>query len=188
MELDDLKKVWNEQVPATGPTEDRESIQRLISRSNRSIVRALRLELAIGGILLAFYFGAMLFLDRPFSSFHYKMIIPILALAIPVYYRLNRSSQALKSIDFGGDVRSTLGEFLRYYRQTLRIYRLGAYVAFGLLIVIFLTDEKFLSLSATVQYAVIGYILLVALVTGPFIRWMYGGNAEAIRKVLEESE
>lgn len=187
MELDDLKKTWSEQQPTTGG-DDRELVRQIIHRSHRGLRWNLWLEIALGIFTLVALVMMMVFFNERMSGFFYKLTIPLVLYAIPVYYRLYRSTQFLENMDFSGDVRSTLSQFLAYYTRTLRIYQWGAYAAIGVATVLLFTDPKFLTLGWDVKAKVLVYMVLVSILIAPLVKRFYSGKARAIREYLEEKE
>ena len=118
MELDDLKNAWKAQSdPRNGGAQ--EKIQNIIRRSNRGLDRMLVWEGGIGGGVLLIALLVYLIIPSSFTLFQVKLIVPVIIYAVPVFYRLVRSSRFLRQMDFSGDLRSTLSEFLKYYKKTL---------------------------------------------------------------------
>jgi len=187
MELDDLKKTWSEQQPTVGG-DDRELIRRIIHRSHRGLRWNLRWELGMGIFTLVALVLMMVFFNERMSGFFYKLTIPLVLYAIPVYYRLYRSAKFLENLDFSGDVRSTLTKFLAYYTRTLRIYQWGAYAAIGVATALLFADTKFIALSWAVKGKVLAYMALVSILIAPLVKKFYSGKARAIREYLEEKE
>lgn len=185
MELDDLKNVWKAQSdPINGGAQER--IRNIINRSNRGLDRMLLWEGSIGAIVVALTLVAYCLFPMEFTAFHVKLIVPLVVYAVPVLYRLFRSSRLLRQIDFSGDLRTTLSEFLKYYTTTLRYYQWGAYGLILLQLGLFWFDPTFLKLSLFSKVLVTGYMLFVLAMIGPFVRRMYGSKAKAIRAFLEE--
>lgn len=186
MELDDLKQAWKIPEKLKPEAEDRDAIIRIIHRSGKGIARMIVWEGAIAVVMFSFFAIVVIFFNDRISLFHYKLVVPIVLYAIPVYYRLYRSLQFLRNLDFSRDIRSTLKAFVGYYSTTLRFYRWGSYVALIFLLVIFLTDEKFLAIDWWIQAMVVGYLLLAMAVTGPFVKRMYGSKVRDIESYLKE--
>lgn len=186
MELDDLKNAWKAQSdPLNGGAQ--EKIRNIIRRSNRGLNRMLVWEVGIGATFLVITLVAYLLFPSRFTDLQLKLVVPIVIYAIPVFYRLMRSSRLLREMDFSGDLRSTLGEFLRYYTTTLRYYQWGTYGIILLQLVLFYTDPTFQLLSLFGKALVTVFMLLVMLIIGPFVRRFYGSKAKAIRAYLEET-
>jgi hypothetical protein len=185
MELDDLKTAWKTQPdPLNGGAQ--EKIRNIISRSNRGLDRMLLWEGSIGAIVVALTLVAYAVFPMEFTAFHVKLIVPVVIYAVPVLYRLFRSSRLLREMDFSGDLRTTLSEFLKYYTTTLRYYQWGAYAMILTQLGLFWFDPTFLKLSLFPKVLVNGYMLFVMAIVGPFVRRMYGSKAKAIRAFLEE--
>jgi hypothetical protein len=185
MELDDLKNAWKTQPdPLNGGAQ--EKIRNIIRRSNRGLDRMLVWEGGIGAVVAALTLLAYCLFPMEFTAFHVKLIVPIVLYAIPVLYRLFRSSRLLRQMDFSGDLRSTLSAFLNYYTTTLRYYQWGAYGLILLQLALFFTDPTFQKLTLFPKALVTGYMIFVLAMIGPFVRRFYGSKAKAIRAYLEE--
>lgn len=186
MELDDLKKAWNEQQPSP-QRDDRELIRQIIHRSHKGLTKMMRWELAFGLLAIGFVLIMILIRDQ-MISYYLKLSIPLVAFAVPVYYRLYRSATFLRGIDFSGDVRSTLSQFLVYYTRTLRVYQWGSYGAILLSMALIFTDERLQHMNWTVKGMVIVFMCSVMLIVGPLVKRMYGSKAKVIREYLDEKE
>jgi len=186
MELDDLRGAWKTPEKLKPEAEDREFIVRVINRSGKGITRMMLWEGIVAIVMFSFYGVVVIFFSDRVSLFHYKLIVPIVLYAIPVYYRLYRSLQFLRNLDFSRDIRSTLQIFVKYYSTTLRFYQWGSYAALLFLLVIFLTDSQFLAVDGWIQALVIGYLILAMIVTGPFVKRMYGSKAKEIESYLRD--
>lgn len=186
MELDDLKKAWNAQQPSS-PEEERERIRQIIHRSQSGIVKMIRWEAAIGIVSMAILLIAVLFQDG-MTTYFIKLAAPLVLYAIPVYYRLHRSSQFLQTLDLSGDVRTTLTQFLGYYTRTLRFYRWGGYVAILASLALIFTEEIIQNLNWYIKGLVIALMAVAMLLIGPFVKRFYGPKARVIREYLEEKE
>lgn len=184
MELDDLKKAWNAQQPPP-QTNDRELIQQIIHRSHRGLSKMLRWELGFGIFAIVALIVAIVFNSARMAPFMIKLIVPLVAYAIPVYYRLYHSARLLQSIDLSGDIRSTLTQFLRYYSRTLRVYQWGGYGAVLVSMVLIFTDQTMQHLNWTWKGIVLVYMIIAMLLIGPFVKYFYGSRARAIREYLE---
>lgn len=186
MELDDLKKDWNAQQPSTQGN-DRELIRSIIHRSHRGLTRLLRWELAIGLVTLIFVVAMIAFFRGRMTGFYIKLTLPLVAYAIPIYYRLHRSARFLQNVDYSEEVRSTLSQFLRYYTRTLHFYQWGGYAAILVATLLIFTDAKFLETSWTVKGLVLGYMAFVMILIGPLVKRLYGVKAKRIREYLDEN-
>lgn len=185
MELDDLKTAWRAQPdPLNGGAQ--EKIKNIIRRSNSGLNRMLVWEAGIGATFLVLTLLAYLLFPSRFTAFQLKLIVPIIIYVVPVFYRLVRSSKLLREMDFSGDLRSTLSQFLRYYTTTLRYYQWGTYGIILLQLALFYTDPTFQHLSLFGKALITVFMLLVMLIIGPFVRRFYGSKAKAIRAYLEE--
>jgi hypothetical protein len=186
MELDDLKSVWKADQGQRSEVEEREVILQIIRRSDRGISKMLKWELAVGGLGALLYLVVIFYFDQKINSFHYKLIVPIVLFALPIYYRLYRSRESLRNMDYSGDVRSTLTSFLTYYKKTLLIYQWGTYAAFVMLAIVFATDQQFKTLKFWWQAAVYAYLAVGMLLAGPLVKRLYGHKVKAIEAYLAD--
>lgn len=184
MELDDLKKAWNAQQPPS-PEEERDRIRQIIHRSRSGIMKMIRWEVAIGAVSMGILLFAVLS-QNGLTSYFIKLAAPLVLYAIPVYYRLHRSSKFLQTLDLSGDVRTTLTHFLSYYTRTLRFYQWGGYVAILASLALIFTEEIIQDLNWYIQGLVIALMAIAMLLIGPFVKRFYGPKARIIREYLDE--
>ena len=180
MELDDLKSAWKADQNQRSEAEEREAILQIIRRSDRGISKMLKWELGVAVLAALVYLIVIFYFDQRINSFHYKLIIPIVLFALPIYYRLYRSRESLRNMDYSGDIRSTLTTFLTDYKRTLLIYQWGTYAAFVMLAIVFATDQQFMALKFWLQAAVYAYLAVGTFLAGPLVRRLYGRKVKAI--------
>ena len=180
MELDDLKSAWKADQNQRSEAEEREAILQIIRRSDRGISKMLKWELGVAVLAALVYLIVIFYFDQRINSFHYKLIIPIVLFALPICYRLYRSRESLRNMDYSGDIRSTLTTFLTDYKRTLLIYQWGTYAAFVMLAIVFATDQQFMALKFWLQAAVYAYLAVGTFLAGPLVRRLYGRKVKAI--------
>jgi len=185
MELDDLKQPWKEfhhQADHNeGPSKE---VSQIIGRSRNSLRKIFRIELLIGlTVCLAFLIVAATGIVFPFL---YKMVAITLIVPIPIYYRLYQSIRFMERLDYGKDLKTTLTEFIAYYRTTIRIYKWGSYLMIFLIFIVFLTDSSFQQLNRWYQSATILYLGLVTLIVNPFVNRVYGSKLKSFELLLKD--
>lgn len=190
MELDDFKTKWKE-VATLGRTaiakEDLQKMVSALSRSGRGIRLIFILELifVVGAYsafgLLVFFFEAKL------QPYMYKLVGLTFIATLPICYRLFKSQQWINSIDYSTDIKTNLSAFLRYYKTTLKLYRWSAYFMIPLMIIVLYADTSFRQQGIALNTTIVIYIVVVLMLTGPYVRWAYGRRADSIEAFLKDS-
>ncbi len=188
MELDDFRKFWNQsEMRDASLLKERELLSKLDSyeKSGRSIRKAFLWEmLTIAVIYLGFIF-VVIFLREGVESYMYKLVVVTLLGGLPVCYRLYKSQRWINNLDYSQDIKSNLEAFLVYYKTTLRLYQWCSYGTIGLLLILFFTDQAFLELDAALKAAIVIYMILFMLLTGPYIKKVYGNRVGSIEAFLK---
>lgn len=185
MELDDLKSAWKHlDVSSSQHTLDSKEVLNLISQSHKRIKHAFVADVLIAlGIWLSFVVVVIIF-RQAVQLFLYKMVLTTVMFAIPIYYRLYRSIRFLTTIDYGKDIKTSLQEFIRYYKITIRYYQMGTYVMIGVLLILFFTDLSFLELALWIKGVIVLYLVLVSLLIQPLLKRIYWRKIESIESLL----
>lgn len=177
MELDDLKHTWknsSEQLDMSMRDERLKTRLTEITRSKHRLVSNILFEFVVATLMYAGVALTLSFYFQQVQLFIIKLIVIIFLGTLPIYYRLYLSMRWLRKIDYGRDIKSNLEEFVRYYRTTIRIYRVGGYVLIAVLFLVFITDTSFHALEAWVQASILIYLLLCALFIKPLTNRFYG--------------
>ncbi len=115
----------------------------------------------------------------------YKIVVITFLGALGFCYRLYKAQKWISSIDYSKDILSNLNAFLAYYEKALKTYKRGSYLVFALLFIALATDKSFMMLAITVKAGVFLYCLVMLLLTGPYIKKVYGKRLTAIKALLE---
>ena len=185
MELDDFKEDWKNAVKA--PFE-KEGLQKKIDdlgKSGKSIRKMFVLEISIVVCIYLLFFAVVFFSAGKVEMFMYKLVVVIFFGSMPISYRLYKSQKWINSIDYSKDIKSNLTSFRRYYKKTLTIYRWTSYLLCFFLFIVLFTDSSFNALSLGLKTAVICYIIVVMLLSGPYITKVYGRRIKSIESFLE---
>jgi hypothetical protein len=185
MELDDLKAAWNKDAKLTLT---RESLQQRITRiekSGRKIRRAFVLELVVIGAIYLFFVGSIVIFQGEIQSFIYKLVAITSIGFLPAVYRLYRSQQWINAMDYANDIRSNLVAFLAYYKTTLKWCWWSSMIISMLMFIILFTDKDFLVMDIEWKIGTCVYILLVMVITRPYIKKVYARHIQEIEIFLE---
>lgn len=178
MELDDFKTAWNKSDESSVT---RESLQQKITRiekSGRKIHRAFVIELIIVGSIYLFFVGMIIIFNEAIQSFMYKlMLIPLIGF-LPTFYRLYQSQRWINSMDYSIDLRSNVLAFLTYYRTTLKWYGWSSMIISVLIVIMLFTDADFLGLGFGWKIGTCAYIIVILLLTKPYLRISYGRHVQ----------
>jgi hypothetical protein len=185
MELDDFKTTWGKDVKSNMTRALLLQKVSRIEKSGRKIRKAVVVEAAIIGVLYLLFIGAIIFFNEQIQSFIYKLIIILSIGFSPIAYRLYQSQRWVNAIDYSADIRSNLVAFLTYYRTTLRWYWWSSVIISALLFVMLFTDEDFLNIPMAWQIGTCAYIVLVLLLTRPYLRNFYGKHVKEFEAFLE---
>ena len=101
-------------------------------------------------------------------------------------YRLYKAQRMIRAIDYSRDIKSNLIDFMIYYKTTLNLYRWGSYGLLTLMLLIFFMDKSFTDLDFKLQLGIVGYIILVMLLIGPYIRKAYGSKIKSMEAFLND--
>ena len=149
MELDELKNAWrkDEAQSSLRPGDLNQMIVKRLASSGKGIYRKVVFEI---GFAILFYLVMLIVVvvfNQEFGAFFYKTIGVITILAILVSYRLIQSARMLKKQDLSIPLTTNLEIGLTHFRQTIHLYKVLSYVALGFLLLVYATDEFFISLS-----------------------------------------
>ena len=189
MELDDLKEKWKATGVSSSSVDFRETLEKKVSAlrtSGRGIKRVFYFELALAAVTYIFMFGLIWYVGERMMTYMYTIMIITTLGSIPVIWRLYKSQQWINSMDHSQDMRSNVVSFLRYYKTTLRIYQWSCYVVIGICIAAMFLDADFMALTLKLKLSVIGYMVMVALLAPPYIRFVYGRRASAFEDFLRD--
>lgn len=185
MELDEFKVAWKKDV-ASDITKALllEKIRRM-EKSGKKIRKAVVTETIIVGILYLLFIGVVIFFQEQLQSFMYKLVIIVSVGFSPIAYRLYQSQQWVNAIDYASDIRSNVVAFLVYYRTTIRWYWWSTVIISVLLFVMLFTDKDFLDIPRTWQIGTSVYIMVIVLLTGPYLKKFYGRHVKEFEAFLE---
>ena len=137
-------------------------------------------------LLIYFGFLAVVFWGGDVKPFMYKLVVITLVAAVPMAYRLYKAQRMIRAIDYSRDIKSNLIDFMIYYKTTLNLYRWGSYGLLTLMLLIFFMDKSFTDLDFKLQLGIVGYIILVMLLIGPYIRKAYGSKIKSMEAFLND--
>jgi hypothetical protein len=185
MELDDFKTAWNKEAKL-GMT--RESLQQRINqieKSGRKIRRAFVVELVIIGVIYLFFIGMIIFFSGQIQSFMYKLVVITFIVFLPTAYRLYQSQLWINAMDYSIDIRSNLVAFLTYYRTTLKWYWWSSMIISVLMFIMLFTDDDFLAIGIEWKIGTCANIILILLLTRPYLKRVYGRHVREFEVFLE---
>lgn len=185
MELDDFKTAWKKEDKLNMTPESLLQRVNQIAKSGRKIRRAFLIELAIIGALYLFFTGIIIFFNERIQSFMYKLVAITFIGFLPIAYRLYQSQLWINTMDYSVDIRSNLLAFLTYYKTTLRWYWWSSVIIIALMFVMLFTDGDFLALGIKWKIGTCTYIILVLLLTEPYLKKVYGRHAQEFDAFLE---
>lgn len=188
MELDDLKEKWKTANFQT-PFELKDTLERRISaieRSGRGIRRLFFFEMAVAFIIYAGFVLTVWYMADRVMSYMYKLVIVTAIAMIPIAWRMYKSQKWINSMDYTKDVRSNMVDFIRYYKLTLRLYQWGTYIIVVIILIIFYTDNDFDRLQGSIKMILVIYLGVVAALTEPYIRIMYGRRIKVFENFLND--
>jgi hypothetical protein len=185
MELDEMKSVWKKDSGETGrPSRDlSQLLMKRISSSKKSIYRIATVEMGFMVIYLVLAAAAVWY-SGGFPSFFYKTIGVITIIAVPVSLRLVQSIRRLSRQDLSLSLTENLEQGLHHLRQSIRWYQVSSYIALVILMVLYFTDEFFLSLSRIWKTGILAYLLFFAVMTAPYLKWLYGRKIREMEGLL----
>lgn len=189
MELDDLKKQWHQAIPNASADTVKEAIEKKISnleRSGRGIRRAFWLEMLVVSVMYLCFIGILVYFNNHVMLFIYKIIGLIGLTTIPIMVRLYRMQKRTDDIDYSKDVRSNVIEFVRYYKKSLLIYEWGSYIIVVVTALMLYFDSSFMSLELKLKGLVFGYLVVVMIITRPYIYYVYGRKVSAFEDFLKD--
>jgi hypothetical protein len=184
MELDDFKTAWKEARPGV----TRESLLQKINQIEKSgtkIHRAFVVELVIIGAIYLFFVGMIFFFSGQIQSFMYKLVAITFIGFLPTAYRLYQSQRWINAMDYSIDIRSNLIAFLAYYRTTLKWYWWSSIVISVLMFVMLFTDKDFLAIGIEWKIGTCAYIILIVLLTKPYLKKVYGRHVQEFEAFLK---
>jgi len=189
MELDDLKKQWQMTTPVASADAVKEAIGKKmlnIERSGRRIKRAFWFEMIFVWVVYFMFLGVMWFFNEHVQPFMYKIVILIGIATIPIVWRLYKMQKRVDTIDYSMDVRSNIIGFVKYYKRSLLIYEWGTYVISAISAIILYLDPAFMALKPNFIWTFFGYMLLVVVITRPYIYYVYGKKVSAFEDFLKD--
>jgi hypothetical protein len=185
MELDDFKTVWSNDSSINMTRES--LLQRInqVEKSGRKIRRAFVIELAIIGAIYLFFVAMIIFFNGEIRSFMYKLVVITFIGFLPTAYRLYQSQLWINCMDYSIDIRSNLVAFLTYYKTTLKWYWWSSMIISVLMFIMFFTDKDFLAMPMEWKIGTCVYIILVLLLTRPYLKKVYGRHVQEFEMFLE---
>ncbi len=189
MELDDLKQSWKSVDGAATADRVRQVLEQQLpslASSGRGIRRAFLIEMSAVLIMYIVLFFLIWEMGDRFMSYMYKLIGLTTAVAVPISWRLYKSQRWANTLDFGKDIRTNVLAFLKYYDTSLKLYRWGTYVVVVVMGVVFYFDDEFSALPVSFKISVFAYLVVVILLTAPYINWVYGRKMKAFQRFLDE--
>ena len=185
MELDEFKTAWKNDSKLSITRESLQQRINQIEKSGRKIRRAFIVELAIIGAIYLSFVGMIIFFNAAIQSFMYKLVAITFIVFLPTAYRLYQSQLWINAMDYSIDIRSNLLAFLTYYKATLKWYWWSSISISVLMFLMLFTDEDFLAMGIEWKIGTSAYIILVLLLTKPYLKWVYGRHVQEFETFLE---
>jgi len=185
MELDDFKTAWKKDDKRNITRESLQQRINHIEKSGRKIRRAFIVELAVIGAIFLFFVAMIFLFKEAIQSFMYKLVAITFIGFLPTAYRLYQSQLWINTMDYATDIRSNLLAFLTYYKTTLKWYGWSSLIISALMFIMLFTDEDFLALGIEWKIGTCAYVILIVLLTRPYLRKVYGRHAREYEKFLE---
>ena len=189
MELDELKKSWGKQKSGDiqiSPEKFAGIIKNNVDTAGSSIRNHFIGEIIAAALI---YTGAIIYLfsiKKHFNDFIYIFFILSAISIMPVIIKFIKSISFFKNLDYSLDIKHGLEKSLEYFKSTLKFCRWIVYF-FSMVVVIILTLNIFhLSGGLWTTAGIIVYIVIVGLLTKPYINWLYGKQVRDIEKILDE--
>lgn len=188
MELDDLKEKWK-----TGTFQSHSELkvtleQRVSSleRSGRGIRRVFIAEMILVAIIYLAFLLLVWLMAEKVTTYMYKLVAITGIASLPIVWRMYKSQKWVTTMDYSRDIRSNMVEFLRYFKITLRLYQWSTYVIIVLILVMMFTDNDFERLQWKVKMTLVVYLFVLAALTEPYIRIVYGRRITVFEKFLND--
>jgi hypothetical protein len=188
MEIEDLKIAMEEEqrrCETNRSVDDLDRALRTRARTfRRGMVRRFLLELAGAGLIYLLVLGLVILSGRPLAAFHVKLLVvsvlgfAALTTAFARFFLLTRSGI------MGLPAREHLVCMLRRQKRLVRFYSLWVYVCTLIFAVVFWGDQSFRSLSSAWKAGTTLYLLVVGLMTRPYLHLIYGRQLRAIEEQL----
>ena len=88
-------------------------------------------------------------------------------------------------MDYASDIRSNLLAFLTYYNTTLKWCWWSSMIISALMFIMLFTDEDFLAMEMGWKFGTCAYLILVVLLTRPYLKKVYGRHVQEFEIFLE---
>jgi hypothetical protein len=185
MELEEFKTAWNKESKISITRDSLERRINQIEESGRKIRRAFIVELITLCAIYLFFVGMIIIFHGAVQSFVYKLVAITFIGFLPTVYRLYQSQLWINAMDYANDLRSNLLAFLTYYKTTLRWYGWSSMIISVLMFIMLFTDEDFLALGIGWKIGTCVYVILVLLLTKPYLKKVYGRHVKQFEMFLE---
>lgn len=188
MELDDLKQAWRKDAPmeAKLPDDITKWATGRIDASRKALYRTVTTELVIVIMAYALMLAVIAFSKKQIPAFFYKTWGVATLGAIPISIRLIQSLRKIGKDDHSVPMVSHLEKGIKYFKHTIRLYRISTYVMLVVLVVLYLNDPFFASLSWEWKAGVFAYLLVFAAITDPYVNRFYGRRIRNMEEMLEQ--
>lgn len=186
LQVEDLKGIWRRaEAPRTSAEELRRVIESRVQASQRLLTRNLMIELSLMIVLVAASLAMILFAGlTPFTR---TIWILVLVLMLPSVALFVRHLRRWHRIDYGEPLREQLDRALADHRRTMRVYRYLSYgfcAAVATLLVVWPFAEEPPSWAFRIPF--IAWCAVGALAAKPYLRWMFGREAEKVDRLARE--
>jgi len=189
MEIDELKKSWGKQKNdenLISPEKLAGIIRKNIDTEGRSIRNRFIGEI----IAVVFIYSAVIFyvlnIRKNLNELFYIFISLSLISILPVIIKFVKSISYFKHLDYSLDIRHSLENSLAYFKSTLNFYKWSVYFVSFIVIIILSFNVYQFSYGFITLAGIILYIIIVGLLTKPYLKWLYGKQVQNIEKTLRE--
>lgn len=187
MELDDLKEQWRS-TTFQSPFDLKDTLERrkAIERSGKGLRLAFWIEMIIIAVAYAAFILTVWFMTDRVTSYMYKLVAVTGIAMVPIAWRMYKSQRWINSMDYTKDMRSNMIEFLVYYKVTLRLYQWSTYAIIVIILILFYTDSDYGRLPGNIKTILVVYLGIVAALTEPYIRIVYGRRITVFENFLKD--
>lgn len=194
MDSDNLQRLWQlQELNTTRKVLDQAFLDRIASnirKSQRRLLKKLYIEIFAG---LSIYIGAGLVLFFSQSGqreilFALKIMLLTALFAFPSILLLYQSVSGIRMSDFAVPLTTHLTNIVRGMKRSVRIYLYAGLLTCLFIIIALLTDRYFLSQTIWLQAGALLYVVVMAALLSPVLRYVYGKEIKILQQHLEELE
>lgn len=194
MDSDNLQRLWQSQELHTSrKVLDEALLARIISnitKSRRRLLRKLYIEI-IGGLFIYTGAGLLLFFSQSGEKevfFALKIMLLTALFAFPSILLLYQSVSGIRMSDFAVPLTIHLTNIVRGMKRSVRVYLYAGLLTCLFIIIALLTDRYFLSQAIWLQAGALLYVVVMAALLSPVLRYVYGKEIKILQQHLEELE